>query len=441
MKVLLASPYMLRTDPPERRGMRPFAPLGPQYVGAALKLAGHEVRFFDATFERDLSRFLAELEGWKPDITGVYSTFLSKPDALVMGGLARRSGSFAVAGGPEATIHAEEYLDGYFDAVAAGEGERTAVELAEAFEGKGPLGKVAGLRIREKGHIVSTGDRRLAKNLDDLPFPLRRLVDIERYRKAWKARHGFFALNVMASRGCPFGCEFCSRPVFGRSRRTRSVPNVMDEIRQVVLDHRPGRIRFSDDILPLDRKWTLALCGAVRKSGLDVGFECLARMDLMDRELLSEMARAGFRRIYYGVESGSQRILDAMGKGTRVEDVRRVARLTREAGMAQHWFIMLGYPGEKQADVEATIQLMEEGAPDEFSTTVANPIKGTALYEKAGNGFPASDGARRLQHSWNILRMHMQARLMRMLGPKNPVNRGIDGAFRSVAAVLAGESG
>jgi radical SAM superfamily enzyme YgiQ (UPF0313 family) len=421
--------------------MRPFAPLGPLYVAAALEAAGHEVRFFDATFERDLSGFPRALEDWRPQIAGIYSTFLSKPGALRMGDAARRRGVFAVAGGPEPCVHPEQYLDGHFDAVVAGEGEATAVELAAALEGRAGLDRTPGLILPKGGRAVATGRRELARDLDSLHFPLRRLIDMERYRRAWRARHGFFALNIMASRGCPFGCEFCSRPVFGRSHRTRSVDNVMAEIDQVVQKHRPERVRFSDDILPLDRRWTRSLCAAIQRSGLDVGFECLARTDLMDRELLNEMGRAGFRRLYYGVESGSQRVLDAMGKGTRVGDIRRIARLTREAGMEQHWFIMLGYPGESQSDVEKTLALMAEAEPDEFSTTVASPIKGTALYARTREEAPqknACSGARRLGNAWNILRMHAQLRLARRLGPASPITRGAASLFRSVSGFLAG---
>jgi radical SAM superfamily enzyme YgiQ (UPF0313 family) len=212
----------------------------------------------------------------------------------------------------------------------------------------------------------------------------------------------------------------------------------MDEIKQVVERYRPQRIRFSDDILPLKRKWTLELCAAIRRGGLDIGFECLARMDLLDRELLTEMAGAGFRKLYYGVESGSQRVLDAMGKGTTVDCIRRVARLTREAGIEQHWFIMLGYPGERQEDVERTIGLMAECVPDEFSTTLASPMKGTPLYSRQIEAPETGRDGRRLRYMWNVLRMHAQARLARRLGPAGPVGREAASLFRSVSGAFAG---
>jgi len=421
--------------------MRPFTPLGPLYIASALEAAGHEARFFDATFEKDLSGFGRAIDSWQPEMVGVYSTFLSKPGALALGDVARARGIFSVAGGPEASVQSEQYLDGHFDAVVRGEGESTAVELAAALENGGGLGKIPGLVYRTAGRPVATGDRELACDLDGLPFPLRRIADIESYRKAWKAKHGFFAMNLMASRGCPFGCEFCSRPIFGRSNRARSVPNVMEEIRQVVERYRPERIRFSDDILPLKRKWTLELCAAIRRSGLDIGFECLARMDLLDRELLAAMSDAGFRKLYYGVESGSQRMLDAMGKGTTVDCIRRVARLTREAGIEQHWFIMLGYPGERQEDVERTLAMMAECVPDEFSTTLASPMKGTPLYLREAKAPDTGRDGRRLRFMWNVLRMRAQMRLARRLGPASPVSRGAAGILRSVSGALSGRGG
>ena len=438
MRVLLASPYMLKDDPQERRGMRPFPPLGPLYIAAALEAAGHEVRFYDATFERDLSGFGKMLDSWGPEMAGVYSTFLSKAGALRLGEAARQRGIFALAGGPEATVYPEQYLLGHFDAVVMGEGESTAVELASGLGEGAPLDGIAGLALMSDGKLRFTGPRPLAPRLDALPFPLRKLVDIESYRKAWTARHGFFAMNLMASRGCPFGCRFCSRPVFGRSHRRRSVGNVMAEMRHLVEEYRPQRIRFSDDILPQNRQWTLELCGAIQSSESDVGFECLARMDLMDRELLAQMGRAGFRKVYYGVESGSQRILDAMGKGTNVEDIRRVARLTREAGMEQHWFIMLGYPGERQEDVEKTLALMAECRPEEFSTTLANPMKGTPLYSEALDAHHPSSGMRRPGYALNVLRMHAQSRLARSRAVPSPLSTAASRLLRSLSFALAG---
>jgi len=441
LKVLLASPYMLRTDPPERRGMKPFAPLGPLYIGAVLKEAGHDVRFFDATFEKDLSGFEEMLGSWKPDIAGVYSTFLSKAGALRMGDMARQRGIFAVAGGPESSVNFEQYLDGHFNAVVVGEGESTAVELLAAVE-KGPeLAGIPGLVIMSKGKPVATQKREMVPDIDNIPFPLRAMADFEPYRKAWTARHGFFAMNVMASRGCPFDCDFCSRPVFGRSHRTRTVGKVMDEITLVVDKYRPQRIRFSDDILPLNRKWTLELCGAIRDSGLDIGFECLARMDLMDRELLAVMGKAGFKKIYYGVESGSQRVLDAMCKGTDVENIPKIARLTRDAGIEQHWFMMLGYPGERQADVEKTIALMTGSLPEEFSTTLANPMRGTPLHSRTPQDSNTGIGGRRFRYLWNNFRMHAQMRLARSLGKANPLGKGATGILRCISSAMAGREG
>jgi radical SAM superfamily enzyme YgiQ (UPF0313 family) len=215
----------------------------------------------------------------------------------------------------------------------------------------------------------------------------------------------------------------------------------MDEITLVVDKYRPQRIRFSDDILPLNRKWTLELCGAIRDSGLDIGFECLARMDLMDRELLAVMGKAGFKKIYYGVESGSQRVLDAMCKGTDVENIPKIARLTREAGMEQHWFIMLGYPGERQADVEKTLALMTEGLPEEFSTTLANPMKGTPLHSRTLQDPSMRPDGRRIRYLWNNFRMHAQMRLARSLGPANPLGKGASGFLRFVSGAMAGREG
>lgn len=454
MRVLLANPYVLREDGHEMRFMHLYPPLGTLYVASSLIDAGHEVRVLDATFEPSAEALEPLLASWRPAVVGVYTTFLSKANALAMGDAARSRGMLAIAGGPDANVEPEAYL-AHFDAVVMGEGERTMREVVAAVaEGREWRG-VAGLAVLREGVVVRTAARPRIQDLDAMPLPARHLVDMARYERAWRSRHGYFSTSITASRGCPYACNFCSRPIFGSLYRARSVAGVVAELLAIEGAFHPDRVWFTDDILAIDRDWIVALCDAIRGAGLDMEYHALCRADLMDDEVLAAMRAAGFRQVYYGVESGSQCVLDAMNKRTTVEGLRRASKATRRAGIDQHWFIMLGYPGETRRDVEATIALLLEMAPDSFSTTVAYPIKGTRLYDQVERDLTASAWRQsvdvrlmfknrypRLFYRWTILRMRTSMMLRRRVaGPGSVVMRLYDRACRAVSVLLAGERG
>jgi len=452
------NPYVIREDRHERRSMRPYAPLGPLYVAAALREAGHDVAFFDASFEPRVEAVERALDSARPAMVGVYTLFLTRGNSLKVARLAKARGAFVVAGGPDATVEPEAYLSGGFDCVVAGEGERTAVELASAVEEGRDWRQVPGVVSAgggDGGAIARAPQRERIDDLDSLPMPARDLVDLRRYEREWRAAHGHFSMSIMASRGCPYRCRFCSRPIFGSTYRRRSVEGVVAELEAIRRDHRPEWARFNDDILALDRKWTMQLCDRIRSAELGMRFHCLCRAELMDAGLLGAMAAAGFAQVDYGVESGSQRVLDLMCKGQTIEVLRRVSRETKEAGISQHWFIMLGYPEERLEDVESTVALLLELGPESFSTTVAYPLKGTPLYDDVGRlmtgaGWRQSDDVRLVfEHTypqafygWTAMRMRGSMLLRRATGdPGSPLLRGYDAVARAVSRLLARGSG
>lgn len=454
MKVLLANPYVLAEDRHELRHMHLYPPLGTLYVASALLEAGHEVRFFDATFESSASSLASSLDAWRPDVLGVYTTFLSKANALEMGDMARTRGIRAVAGGPDSNVEPGTYL-GHFDAVVLGEGELTMRDLVAAIADDRDLREVPGLALVGSGGVERTPVRPRIADLDSLPLPARHLADMAAYECAWRSRHGYYSTSITASRGCPYSCNFCSRPIFGRAYRARTVEGVVAELRALRDIHRPDRVWFTDDILAIDRDWILRLCRAIQDEGLDLEFHALCRADLMDAEVLAAMRAAGFVQIFYGVESGSQSVLDAMDKRQTVEALRRASAATRAAGIEQHWFIMLGYPGETMRDVEATVRLLLEMAPDSFSTTVAYPIKGTRLYEQVEDDLTTRSWKQsvdvqlmfknrytRAFYRWTIFRMRTSMMLRRRVsGTASRLMRMYDGACRAVSSLLAGEAG
>ena len=397
--LLLVNPLFLREDPVEQRLMTPYFPLGLLYLAAVALRAGYTVSIFDGMFAAGDQDFAEALERERPRVVGISVLATVRAAALRLAALAHRRGAIVIAGGSDPTGRPADYLQhrvsGSYpiDVVAAGEGEQTLLELLPVLlaeqggnsgvSGRQELVRVPGVAfLNEMGDVVRTPPRDLRVNLDDLPLPARDLIDFEQYRQAWRKRHGYFSMSLIATRGCPYHCSWCQKSVFGTSFRPRSPEAVADEMRRIKEEIQPDRIRIVDDVMGIDRKWVRAWHDAVLAREAVIPFECLSRVDLMDEEVARLLKEAGCRRIAFGAESGSQRILDAMHKGTRVEEIRRATDLCRRYGIETYLYLMLGYPGEGWTDIKKTVDLLKDTRPDQFSSTLAYPLPGTAFYEE-----------------------------------------------------------
>jgi anaerobic magnesium-protoporphyrin IX monomethyl ester cyclase len=453
MRVLLVNPYLLSEDERESRSFHPYPPMGPLYVASALRQEGHHVEFLDAVFEPSIDGVVDAVRRSGAAVVGAYTTFLNRNNAIAVGKAARARGAFTIAGGPDANVEPGAYLDEAFDAVVMGEGEVTTLHLLSIVSRGGEWQGIPGLAWMEDDVVRMGPPRDPIVDVNTIDFPARDLADIPGYARRWRERHGHFALSIMSSRGCPYNCAFCSRPVFGRNVRRRSVANVVRELREIRHVHGADRVRFADDILPLDRRWMMDLLEAIRDEDLGLDFECLARADLVDEEMLAAMADVGFKEVFYGVESGSDRVLQAMNKGQTREEILRATTLTRKAGMVQHWFIMFGYPGETVEDVERTVEMILDVAPESISTTVVYPIKGTPLYENVkglmtSGQWSRSDDVEMMFRNryparfyrWTVFRVNTSLRLRRFLGRRDSAAlMAFDLMGRVVTKVLAVE--
>jgi anaerobic magnesium-protoporphyrin IX monomethyl ester cyclase len=229
--------------------------------------------------------------------------------------------------------------------------------------------------------VVTTNRRPLIQDVDRLPFPARDLLDLERYRQAWRDRHDHFSLSIIATRGCPFGCTWCQKSVFGRSFRPRSPESVAKEMAQIKERYRPDQVRVVDDVMGIDRGWVRSWHDALLEKDAVIPFECLSRVDLLDEEMARLLKDIGCRRIHFGAESGSQAMLDAMKKGTTVEQIYQATELCRRLGIETYLYMMVGYPGEEWSDLEQSVALLRATRPDAFSTTIAYPLPGTPFHE------------------------------------------------------------
>jgi anaerobic magnesium-protoporphyrin IX monomethyl ester cyclase len=391
-EVLLGQAYSLRLDPKLRAAAQPYAPLGTLYACAALRARGYEVALFDAMLAASAAEWRDSLASHRPRFAVLYEdsfNYLSKmclgrvrAAALEMIADGLRAGATVVVAGSDATDHPDLYLRAGAAAVVVGEGEATLVETLDALRAAAPLAAVPGLALPGASGVERTPSRPPLRDLDALPPPAWDLVDVERYRRLWRARHGYFSMNVAASRGCPYHCNWCAKPIYGQRYGIRSARAVARELAALRDAYAPDHLNFVDDIFGLRPEWVEEFAEEVAALGLRVPFKCLCRADLLGPRTVEALRRAGCRTVWLGAESGSQKVLDAMEKGTRVEQVRAAAERLRAAGIETGFFVQFGYPGETWDDVEKTRALLRECRPDDIGISVAYPLPGTPFYAR-----------------------------------------------------------
>ena len=393
--VLLGQSYYLRFDPKLWAAMQPYPPLGTLYAASYLRQRGHEVALFDAMLSESEEEWGDAVRERRPDFAVIYEdnfNYLSKmcllrmrEAAFRMLAMARAAGCRTIVCGSDATDNAARYMDAGAEFVIHGEGELTLAELLDSLEGRSsrPVEEIFGLTFRAAdGRDVDTGRRPSMRDLDALPFPAWDLVDVDRYRRAW-ARHGRFSMNMVTTRGCPFHCNWCAKPIWGQRYAVRSPANVAAELAWLKHTYNPDHISFADDILGLNPAWLEEFASIVRAEGVQTPFKCLSRADLLLRPgEIEALKAAGCEMVWTGAESGSQRVLDAMEKGTRVEQIREAAARLRAAGIRFSFFLQFGYPGEGWSDIELTRRLVLDCLPDDIGISVSYPLPGTPFYEQ-----------------------------------------------------------
>ncbi len=287
-----------------------------------------------------------------------------------------------VAGGALPTTEPESFLEN-FDLAVVGEGEQTMLEIVNQFKLGCDFSQIKGIVYREKetGQIKKTLPRGLNKDLNTFPNPLRELFDNQSYKKYYSRKFGYTTTAIMSSRGCPFSCDFCSKPVFGNDFRARAASNVVDEMEEVIsLGY--SRIWFADDCFTLDRERLISICDEIITRRLKIGWECLSRVDTLDSETVHKMKQAGCLRMFFGVESGNDSILALMKKQITTKQVREALFLCKNNGIKAGAFFIVGYPGENDKTVLETIKFASALPLDYLSFTLPYPIPGTPLYER-----------------------------------------------------------
>jgi anaerobic magnesium-protoporphyrin IX monomethyl ester cyclase len=393
MKILFSHSYFMRFDPKQWSVSQPYPPLGTILAAAVLREAGHEVFLFDAQLAESPEEVIPFFEKHKPDVFVIYDdgfNYLTKmcltnmrEAAFEMQKAAKRFGCYVITSSSDSTDHFEEYLNQGADVIIRGEAEMALLEIVEAMAGKKTLNSTEGIFFRENGITVATAKRNVMKELDALPLPAWDLVDMEKYRSVWMTAHGYFSLNMATTRGCPFKCNWCAKPIYGNRYNSRSPEKVVEELLLLQEKFRFDHIWFCDDIFGLKPGWVKTFADLTEEKELRLNYKIQSRADLLVQEnYIRDLARSGCGTVWMGAESGSQKILDAMDKGTTVEQIRTATHLLKKHGISPAFFLQFGYPGETLEDIRMTIALLNELLPEDIGISVSYPLPGTKFYDR-----------------------------------------------------------
>ncbi|HEY0174848.1 MAG TPA: radical SAM protein, partial [Pedobacter sp.] len=392
-KILFTHSYFLQFDPKQWALGQPYPPLGTLYAAALMRENGYNVSLFDTMFSGHPDDIAPSIERNEPDFFVIYDdgfNYLTKmcltnmrEAAFAMCKLAKAAGCTVIVSSSDATDHYKEYLYEGADFVIIGEAEHTLLELADQIKaGQDDYSAIKGLAYIHEHKIVKTPGRPVLKDLDSLPLPAWDLVNIGQYRETWMEHTGYFSLNMSTTRGCPFKCNWCAKPIYGNRYNSRSPEHVVREIKLLKERYHVDHIWFCDDIFGLKPGWVMELPGLLAKNNLDIRFKIQSRADLLaDENTVRALAVSGCENVWIGAESGSQAILDAMDKGITVEQIHLATDLMKKHGIKPCFFIQFGYPGEHKKDIQSTIKMINRLLPFEIGISISYPLPGTVFYE------------------------------------------------------------
>lgn len=394
MKILFSHSYFLQFDPKQVAHAQPYPPLGTILAAALLREHGFGVALHDTMFAHGPEEIVPVLEQFRPDVLVMYDdgfNYLTKmclsnmrEAAFRMQYLASHFGCKVIVTSSDAADHYSKYLEHDADFVIAGEAEHTLLELVQALKsGSTDMQHIPGLIYQLEGAPHKNIKRTVTKQLDELPLPAWDLVNIKPYKEVWLRKHGYFSINIATTRGCPYKCNWCAKPMYGNSYNMRSPESVVSEITLLKALFDMDHIWFCDDIFGLKRSWVEEFATRINKAGVKTDYKIQSRADLLVQEkYVTFLAASGCKEVWMGAESGSQKILDAMDKGTTVAQIREARALLRQYNIRAAFFLQYGYLGETMDDIRKTLALLTETMPDDIGISVSYPLPGTAFYDK-----------------------------------------------------------
>lgn len=391
--ILFTNSYFYRFDAKQWKAKQPYPPLGTIYAAALMRQSGHDVALFDTNLIASVDALQPKIATQQPDFLVIYDdgfNYLTKMclttmreaafDMIAMG---KEAGATVIVCSSDSTDHFEQYLQKGADYIIHGEGELTLLELVTTINQSMPTEGILGISYSRDGAINKTSARPVLRNLDELPDAAWDLVDVEAYRSIWMKYQGYFSLNIATTRGCPYKCNWCAKPIYGNRYNTRSPQRVADEIQHLSTNYGVNYFWMCDDIFGLKPGWVQQFQKEIEDRNLSIKYKIQSRVDLLLKEdSIDALAASGLDMAWLGAESGSQRILDAMDKGTQVEQIYEATSMLQSKGVDVAFFLQFGYLGETMADIQKTIKMVLDIMPEEIGISVSYPLPGTKFYEK-----------------------------------------------------------
>ena len=390
MKVLITHSYYLQFDKKQLALSKPYPPLATLIVANVLRNLGNDVYLHDVSFDSSLQPLKKRQKEVNPDLLLICDdgfNYLTKmcltnmrEAAFNLLRFAKSIGVKTIISSSDSTDHYTDYLMSGADVVLLGEPESTLIELFD--KGIRDFESIKGIAVKSNGNVKCNERRKVITQLDKLPFPAWDLIDIKPYKRAWE-KHNYFSINVSTTRGCPYKCNWCAKPIYGNRYNVRSPEHVLNELKEMSRFFEFDHIWFCDDIFGLKPGWLDSFSKLLIESGMKLKYKIQCRADLLqNEELIDNLSKSGADEIWIGAESGSQKILDAMDKGINVEQIYQAVRLLKKYQMKPCLFLQFGYPGETKADILKTLKMVDELDPFDIGVSVSYPLPGTVFYEK-----------------------------------------------------------
>ena len=392
MKILFSHSYFLFFDKKQWSQRKPYPPLATIQVASYARSKGYLVDLFDVSFVQNSDAILPKIDSFRPDVLVLYDddfNYLTKmcltnmrDAAFEMIHQAKKRGIHVIVSSSDSTDHFDKYIENGADEILMGEGDETLIELLEALKNGESTSAIDGIACEKDGAIIQTKKRKILTNLDHLPLPAWDLIDIRPYKKAWE-KHGYFSINLATTRGCPYKCNWCAKPIYGMRYNSRSPKHVVAEMKLIKSLFHYDHIWFGDDIFGLKPNWVQEFTIELQKEGLKTPYMIQSRADLLLKDdTIDALVASGLEEVWIGAESGSQKILDAMDKGTTLEQIKTSTKLLQNKGVRVAYFLQFGYPTEYKTDIAKTIEMVKNNQPDNIGISVSYPLPGTLFYEQ-----------------------------------------------------------
>lgn len=393
LDVVFSHSYYYKFDPKQWNNKTPYPPLGTLYAASYLRESGYKVGVFDANLLDNPQAVRPYLKAQMPKTFVLYDdgfNYLTKMclttmrDAVFeMIKIAKQLNCKVIVCSSDSTDHYEKYLDAGADFIIQGEGEIALKELVDALENNTNTSEIKGLVFYQNGSIKKNPQRPVLRDLDELPIPAWDLIDINAYKAIWASGGNKFTLNMATTRGCPFKCNWCAKPIYGNRYNSHSPEYITKHIKYLSETYGVNRFWMCDDIFGLKPNWVQDFNKELKKEELSISYYIQSRVDLLLKEdTIDALAESGLEEVWVGAESGSQAILDAMDKDTTIEQIYEATRLLKEKNVKVAFFIQFGYLGETKEDISKTIAMIKELVPDNIGVSVSYPLPGTKFYDK-----------------------------------------------------------